>query len=40
MAGQSVGLVTSVQKVADIIAEIVEQAMAALAARHMIATHG
>ncbi len=38
MAGQSVGLVTSVQPVADIIAEIVAQAVAALAARHMIAT--
>jgi enoyl-[acyl-carrier protein] reductase II len=40
MAGQSVGLVNSVQKVADIIAEIVEQAVAALLARHMIATRG
>jgi enoyl-[acyl-carrier protein] reductase II len=39
MAGQSVGLVTSVQTVADIIAEIVEQAVTALLVRHMIATH-
>ncbi len=38
MAGQSVGLVTAVQPVADIIAEIIEQAVAALAARHIIAT--
>ncbi len=38
MAGQSVGLVTSVMPVAEIIGEIVEQAVAALAARHMIAT--
>jgi enoyl-[acyl-carrier protein] reductase II len=38
MAGQSVGLVTAVQPVADIIAEIMEQAITALAARHMIAT--
>ena len=40
MAGQSVGLVTSIQPVAEIIAEIVEQAMVALMARHMIATRG
>jgi enoyl-[acyl-carrier protein] reductase II len=33
MAGQSVGMVTSEQKVADIIAELVAQATAALAAR-------
>ena len=38
MAGQSVGLVTAEQPVAEIIAELVEQAVAALAARHMIAT--
>jgi enoyl-[acyl-carrier protein] reductase II len=33
MAGQSVGMVTSVQPIASIIAELVEQAVAALAAR-------
>ncbi|CAH2603644.1 Enoyl-(acyl-carrier-protein) reductase [FMN] [Rhodovastum atsumiense] len=38
MAGQSVGLVTSVQPVAAIITELVEQAVAALASRHTIAT--
>ena len=38
MAGQSVGLVTSVQPVAEIIAELVEQAVAALAVRHTFAT--
>jgi enoyl-[acyl-carrier protein] reductase II len=38
MAGQSVGLVTSVQPVAEIIAEIVGQAVAALLVRHTIAT--
>ncbi len=37
MAGQSVGLVGSVQKVAEIIDELVEQAVAALAVRHRIA---
>ena len=37
MAGQSVGLVTSVQPVAEIIGEIVDQAVAALVARHTIA---
>ena len=37
MAGQSVGLVTAVQPVAEIIAEIVDQAVSALIARHMIA---
>ena len=37
MAGQSVGLVTSVQPVAEIIGEIVEQAVGALTARHKIA---
>jgi enoyl-[acyl-carrier protein] reductase II len=40
MAGQSVGLVNAVQPVAEIIGEIVGQAVAALAARHMIATRG
>ena len=40
MAGQSVGLVTAVQPVAEIIAEIIGQAVAALVARHMIATPG
>ena len=40
MAGQSVGLVSAVQPVKDIIAEIVGQAVAALVARHMIATQG
>jgi enoyl-[acyl-carrier protein] reductase II len=35
MAGQSVGLVTAVQPVADIIGELVAQAVAALAARHI-----
>ena len=40
MAGQSVGLVTAVQPVAEIIAEIIGQAVAALTARHMIATPG
>ena len=40
MAGQSVGLVNAVQPVAEIIAEIVGQAVAALVARHMIATPG
>jgi enoyl-[acyl-carrier protein] reductase II len=34
MAGQSVGMVTSVQPTAAIIAELVDQATAALAARH------
>jgi len=34
MAGQSVGMVTSVQTTADVIAELVDQAVAALAARH------
>ena len=38
MAGQSVGLVTSVRTVSDIIAGIVDQAVAALAARHTVAT--
>jgi enoyl-[acyl-carrier protein] reductase II len=38
MAGQSVGLVNAVQKVSEIIDELVEQAVAALALRHMIAT--
>jgi len=38
MAGQSVGLVTAVQPVAEIIGEIIEQAVAALVARHTIAT--
>ncbi len=38
MAGQSVGLVTAVQPVAAIIAEITGQAVAALASRHKIAT--
>ena len=38
MAGQSVGLVTAVQPVAEIIAELVGQAVAALTARHTIAT--
>jgi enoyl-[acyl-carrier protein] reductase II len=33
MAGQSVGLVTSVQSVAEILAEVTSQAVAALAAR-------
>jgi enoyl-[acyl-carrier protein] reductase II len=33
MAGQSVGMVTSVQSTAEVIAELVEQAVAALAAR-------
>jgi enoyl-[acyl-carrier protein] reductase II len=33
MAGQSVGMVTSVQPVAEIIAELVDQAVCALAAR-------
>jgi enoyl-[acyl-carrier protein] reductase II len=33
MAGQSVGMVTSIQPTADIIAELVEQAVSALAAR-------
>ena len=37
MAGQSVGLVTAVQPVAEIIAELVDQAVAALVARHTIA---
>jgi enoyl-[acyl-carrier protein] reductase II len=34
MAGQSVGLVTSVQPVSEILGELVSQAVAALAARH------
>jgi NAD(P)H-dependent flavin oxidoreductase YrpB (nitropropane dioxygenase family) len=34
MAGQSVGLVTSVQSVAEILEEVVAQAAAALEARH------
>ena len=34
MAGQSVGMVTAVQPVAEIIAELVAQASAALSARH------
>lgn len=34
MAGQSVGMVTAIQPVAEIIAELVGQAVAALAARH------
>jgi enoyl-[acyl-carrier protein] reductase II len=38
MAGQSVGLVNAVQKVSEIIDELVEQAVAALALRHTIAT--
>jgi enoyl-[acyl-carrier protein] reductase II len=33
MAGQSVGMVTSVQNVADILAELKAQAVAALVAR-------
>jgi enoyl-[acyl-carrier protein] reductase II len=33
MAGQSVGLVTAIQKVADIIQELTDQAVAAIAAR-------
>ncbi len=33
MAGQSVGMVTSIQSTADIIAELVEQAVTALANR-------
>ena len=33
MAGQSVGMVTSVQSCAEIVAELVEQAVAALAQR-------
>ena len=37
MAGQSVGMVTSVQSTAEVIAELVGQAVAALAARHRIA---
>jgi enoyl-[acyl-carrier protein] reductase II len=37
MAGQSVGMVTSEQTVADIIAELVEQAVGALVARNRIA---
>jgi enoyl-[acyl-carrier protein] reductase II len=40
MAGQSVGLVTAVQPVAEIIGEIVAQAVEALATRHIIATPG
>jgi enoyl-[acyl-carrier protein] reductase II len=40
MAGQSVGMVTSVQPVAEIIAELVAQAVAALAARPNFATPG
>ena len=36
MAGQSVGMVTSVQPVAAIVAELVGQAAAALARRHAI----
>ena len=40
MAGQSVGMVTSIQTVAEIIFELVEQAVTALAARHQIATPG
>ena len=35
MAGQSVGMVTAVQPTATIIAELVEQAVAAIAARHL-----
>jgi len=34
MAGQSVGMVTSIQTTADIIAELVDQAVTALALRH------
>jgi len=37
MAGQSVGMVTSVQTAAEIIAELVDQAVTALAARHSAA---
>jgi enoyl-[acyl-carrier protein] reductase II len=37
MAGQSVGLVTAIQPVAEIIAELVEQAVAALVQRHTFA---
>jgi enoyl-[acyl-carrier protein] reductase II len=37
MAGQSVGMVTSVQTVREIIAELVDQAVAALVARHQVA---
>ena len=37
MAGQSVGMVTSVQSTAEVIAELVGQAVAALVARHRIA---
>ena len=40
MAGQSVGMVTSIQTVAEIIFELVGQAVTALAARHQIATPG
>jgi enoyl-[acyl-carrier protein] reductase II len=36
MAGQSVGMVTSIQPVAEIIEELVDQAIAALAAREMV----
>jgi enoyl-[acyl-carrier protein] reductase II len=36
MAGQSVGMVTSVQPIAEIITELVDQAVRALAARHQI----
>src|SRR5690349_10023244 len=36
MAGQSVGMVTAEQPTADIIAELVDQAVAALAARHRV----
>jgi enoyl-[acyl-carrier protein] reductase II len=39
MAGQSVGMVASEQPTADIIAELVAQAVAALAARHRAARH-
>jgi enoyl-[acyl-carrier protein] reductase II len=37
MAGQSVGMVTRVQPVAEIIGELIDQAVAALAARHSLA---
>ena len=37
MAGQSVGMVTAIQPVGEIIDELMAQACAALAARHIIA---
>ena len=39
MAGQSVGMVSAEQKTADIIAELIEQAVAALMAREPVAPH-